>query len=125
MPSQTPFTLGKNLQDSHSSRAVLHALLNGVRRQLIEDLDRLVRAVTARDCGATGRVADAVQDLADAVAANELRNAAAQLSALAREGSIEAIDEQLQALRAEAERCIAYIPVVVKGIDVPTDRKRE
>src|SRR3954451_21873210 len=124
MASQSPFTLGSNLQDSQKNRQLLHALLNGVRRQLVEDLDQLVRAVQAGDCHSTRRVAHALQDLADAVSADALRNAASDLESLARRGSMDAIEDHLHALRAETERGIAYIPVVLKGINKPTAPKR-
>src|SRR5437764_10291195 len=110
MNSPSPFTLGTNLQDSQKSRLLLQALLNGVRRQLVEDLDRLVRAVGARDGDATRKVAQAMLGLADAVHADGLRSAASNLESLASHGSPDAIESHLNALRAEAERCIAYIP---------------
>jgi HPt (histidine-containing phosphotransfer) domain-containing protein len=122
MSSSSPFSLGTNLQHSQRNRRLLEALLNGVRRQLIEDLDRLVRAVAARDTAATERVAHALQDLAGAVEADALRSRAEELASLARAGSIDAAERQLRSLRDEAERCIAYIPVVMKGADMPKDR---
>ena len=121
--SSSPFTLGTNLQASQRNRQLLEALLNGVRRQLIEDLDRLVRAVGARDTAATERVAHALQGLADAVSADSLRSHAEHLETLARAGSLDAIESQLQSIRTEAERCIAYIPVVMKGVDVKSETR--
>jgi DNA-binding transcriptional ArsR family regulator len=124
MNSPSPFTLGSHPQDSQKHRQLLQALLNGVRRQLVEDLDRLVRAVSEHDGDATRKVAHAMLDLADAVRADALRSAASKLESLASDSSPDAIEAHLQALRAEAERCIAYIPVVVKGIELPTDERR-
>lgn len=115
----SPFTLGSNLQASQRNRRLLEALLNGVRRQLTEDLERLVRAVSARDCAGAVRVAHAMQGLAGAVSAISLRSLTVELESLAQKGSLDALDAQLHAVRAEAERCIAYIPLAVKGIDLP------
>src|SRR4051794_16634697 len=96
MADPSPFTLGTRLRSSTQNRRLLEALLNGVRRQLIDDLDRLVRAVDADDCAAAQRVALAVQDLADAVSADALRAAAGQLVTLAQKGSLDAIETHLQ-----------------------------
>jgi HPt (histidine-containing phosphotransfer) domain-containing protein len=105
------------------NRRLLEALLNGVRRQLVEDLDRLVRAVGDNDRAAAQRAAQAMHELAGAVSADALSSAAEQLVTMAQRGSLDAVESHLQSLRTETERCIAYIPVVVNGIKLPTDRK--
>jgi len=100
-----------------TSLAVL--LLDKFERQLLDDLEELQRRFEARDTVQISRTAHSLKGAAGTVAAPAVRELAAGIEALARQGALEPIATELLALREEVDRCIAYLPAARTALSSP------
>ncbi len=74
------------------------------------------RAAAGGDVAALGRAAHAVKGAAANLSAEGLRAAAGEIEAAAHAGDAAAVGPVVVELRAEADRCLAYIPQLVADL---------
>lgn len=85
-------------------------LLQKFEDQIRRDLPDIEKSLVAHDASAMARTAHALKGAAGAVAAPAIREAAAKIELLAKQNSLETMIEAIDSLRAEVERCIAFLP---------------
>ena len=74
------------------------------------DIANIEKALAADDLVATGKVAHSLKGVSGVFGANQLRQYAADLEILARSNEKAKSDEMFAKLKAEATRCLDFIP---------------
>ena len=110
-----PLDLGPLLQRCRGNHEFAGKLLEKFRTQSVEVLDGLVRGLKDGDGELATRSAHTLKGMAATVSAEPLRAAAADAEERSRAGDWDAVQRQLDALRAEVDRCVAFIPQVMPG----------
>ena len=105
-----PFALAELSERCMGNAAVATLLLDKFESQLRGDIREIEQRLAARDAPQIASTAHALKGAAGAVAAPALRDLAAEIEALARQGKLESIAQDLSALRTEVERCLGYLP---------------
>lgn len=108
--SAPPFVLAELSERCMGNAAVAALLLGKFEDQLAADIPTIEERLAARDAAQIASTAHALKGAAGAVAAVALRDLAATVETLARQDQLDAIAHELSALRAEAERCLGYLP---------------
>ncbi len=105
-----PLDTQELLQRCMKSVAIAGSLLEKFETQLRADLVTIGRQLAAGDTGEIARTAHGLKGAAGALAAAGVRECAARIELLAREPNLAPLAEEFDRLRAETERCLAYIP---------------
>lgn len=105
-----PLELDEFSERCMGNAAIATMLLEKFEVQLHGDLDQLAQGLAAGDGEQLASTAHGLKGAAAALAASSIRALAAEIEALARNGSLDAIATELETLQAEADRCIAYMP---------------
>lgn len=90
--------------------SIADVLLTKLETQLLRDLRILESAVPQGDVGATARVSHALKGAAGTVAAEPIRALASSIESLAKRGLLDDASAELDRLRDEIDRCIAFLP---------------
>ena len=106
-----PFALAELSERCLGNAAVATLLLDKFEKQMHADIRELEQRLAVGEAGQIARTAHALKGAAGAVAAPVLRDLAAQVETLARQEHLESIAREMSSLRAEVERCLAYLPV--------------
>lgn len=85
-------------------------LLDKFEKQLNADVGVMQGLLAAGDCAQLAKTVHALKGAAGAVAAPGVHAVAAELEGLARAQRLEEAAASLKQLRAEVERCLAYMP---------------
>ncbi len=85
-------------------------LLDKFEKQLNADVGVMQGQLASGDCAQLAKTVHALKGAAGAVAATGVHTLAAQLEGLAREQRLEEAAASLKRLRAEVDRCLAYLP---------------
>jgi ammonium transporter, Amt family len=93
--------------------------------RVAEDLACLTRTITDGKMDEAARLAHSLKGSAANLAAPAVRSVAAEIETLSRAGDAAQVEEALRRLRAEVERCLAYIPQAIASLaPVPLDKVR-
>jgi signal transduction histidine kinase/CheY-like chemotaxis protein/HPt (histidine-containing phosphotransfer) domain-containing protein len=91
--------------------------------RVLDDLASLTRTIASGKMEEATRLAHSLKGSAANLAAPAVRAVAAEIETLSRAGDAAQAEEALRRLRAEVERCLAYIPQAVASlIPVPPDQ---
>jgi ammonium transporter, Amt family len=100
-------------------------ILSKFQDRVSEDLACLARTIADKKMAEAARLAHSLKGSAANLAAPAVRAAAAEIETLSRAGDVAQAEEALQCLRAEVERCLAYIPQAIAGLSpAPLDKTR-
>ncbi len=105
-----PLVLAELSERCMGNTAIATLLLVKFEAQLRSDLLVIEQRAAAGDAAEVGRTAHALKGAAGAVAASALRTLAGEVESQARQEHLDAVTGTLSALRAEVERCLAYLP---------------
>jgi HPt (histidine-containing phosphotransfer) domain-containing protein len=90
--------------------AFVEKILGKFRDQSAEVLSELVKGVAARDAALAYRTAHTLKGSAANLSAVPLQESAARIEQLARDNDFAAVEQEINDLRRELDRCIAYMP---------------
>jgi HPt (histidine-containing phosphotransfer) domain-containing protein len=85
-------------------------LLEKFEQQLRKDVESISARAAEHDAARLAGIAHALKGAAASVAAGDVRAAAARIEFLAREDSLDSIQREIELLRGEIDRCLAYLP---------------
>jgi len=105
-----PLLLAELSERCMGNTAIATLLLEKFETQLRSNLLVIKERAEAGDAAEVARTAHALKGAAGAVAASALRTLAAEAESQARQEHLDALTSTLSALRAEVERCLAYLP---------------
>jgi two-component system, sensor histidine kinase and response regulator len=108
--SNDPIDLQPLLHRCRGRRDLAEKVLAKFREQSIQTLEALVHSLQQGNGELITRSAHSLKGMAATISAEPLRQAAADAEAKARAGNWEAVQTQLDELRNELDRCLAYIP---------------
>lgn len=98
------------LEQCMGNAALVAMLFDKFEKQAKDDLVQIEQALTAKDAGQTSKVAHALKGAAGALSANDVQRTAATIETAARENELEAAARCFSDLKAEVNRCLAYLP---------------
>ena len=104
---------------------LVKTILGKFEAQAGPDLERLEQSIAAGDAGETQRLAHGLKGAAGYIAADRVRELAAQLEAMGRDAELAGAEACLEQLRDELAQCLASIPQVLAragGGDAATER---
>jgi Amt family ammonium transporter len=108
--SSPAFDTEKMLKSWGNDRSFVHRLIAKFSVRATDDLQKLREAIERNDAAEAQRLAHGLKGAAGYVAAENVRQLAAQLEALAREGDLSHADACLRELAAELQRCADETP---------------
>ena len=108
-----PFDVDKLLERCMGDPAFLETMLAKFREQSAAMLDRLDQGIAAADARRVALAAHTFKGAAANLSAGAASDVAARLEELGNAGSLDGASRYLEQLRAEVQRCIAYIPTAV------------
>lgn len=109
-PGPHPLDIHELSDRCMGSASVAMLILDKFEKQLRSDLPEIERLLAARDAPTIAHAAHALKGAAGAVAATALRDLAAHIETLAKGDELDSIIDVVATLRAEVDRCIAYLP---------------
>jgi signal transduction histidine kinase/DNA-binding response OmpR family regulator len=118
-----PVNLEELLRVCRGRREFAAKVLEKFRTQSIQTLEGLVRGLKEKDAELTTRSAHSLKGMAGTVAAEALRQAAADAEAKSRAGDWDAVQRQLEQVRREVDCCLAFIPTALAP--VPEEKRNE
>ncbi len=98
------------LQHCMGNAALVVMLFDKFEKQAREDIMRIEQALAAHDAGQTTLISHALKGAAGALSAIEVQRTAADIELSARENRLEAAAACFNELKAEVDRCLAYLP---------------
>jgi HPt (histidine-containing phosphotransfer) domain-containing protein len=104
-----PLDLDPLLRRCRGNEEFAHKVLAKFRQQSAELLESLVRSAGEKNAGDSTHHAHSLKGMAATVAAEPLRQAAADAEAQSRGGDWESLTLQVQTIRRELDACHAYI----------------
>lgn len=121
--SPAPVRVDELLQRCVGSVAVAVLLLEKFERQLHGDLRKIESGLSQADGAGVSRIAQGLKAAAGTVGAPALLRVAAGVEAQGRAGNFESLVREVALLRAEVERCIAYLPAARLALSPPTSEQ--
>jgi HPt (histidine-containing phosphotransfer) domain-containing protein len=97
-------------------RQFMEKILSTFREQAAKTVEQLAGVVTSADAAQVRRVAHGLKGAAANLSAEHLRSRAALLEEQAAAGALEDAHRLLDEIRAELERCVAYVPPAAAGV---------
>ncbi len=107
-----PLDTSALLQQCMGNAELVVMLVDKFEKQACEDIARIEQAIATRDVGQTTRVSHALKGAAGALSAIDVQRTAADIELSARENRLESAAECFNELKAEVDRCLAYLPTV-------------
>ena len=89
---------------------VITKVLAKFETQAERDLASLQQSIAGGDASATAKTAHALKGAAAIVAAEQLSSIAAEIERHGRQEQLSDLSRQLEQLKAETEKCLAYLP---------------
>jgi HPt (histidine-containing phosphotransfer) domain-containing protein len=108
--AEPPILLGELIDRCMGSVEVVNLLLGKFEALLPNEVRKIETMCAAADLEGIAATAHALKGAAGAMAAKKIQSIAGDLLALARERRIDGIAALLPLIRAEADRCLAYLP---------------
>jgi len=112
-----PIDLESSLHRWGGNRPLMARLLTKFQEQLATDVAGIARAVEAGDAEQFGRLAHGLKGAAAYVGAEPLRQTAARLEGLGRDGDVAGAGRCLPTLEAEARRCGEFVPGALAALE--------
>lgn len=98
------------------SAATAELVLEEFVKQTPLDVENVVKNLAAGDLVAAGKVAHSLKGASGVFGAHQLREAAANMEMVCREGSADKANEMLPLLQGEAKKCMDYIPEIQREL---------
>lgn len=123
MPSQdrdhrspAPLAVQELADRCMGSADVAILVLDKLEEQLGRHVQEIQERLAARDAAPIARTAHAMKGAAGMAAAPGVRDLAARIESLAKEGELDSIGDALTALHEEVSRCLAYLPTAREAL---------
>ncbi|HEV8603749.1 MAG TPA: response regulator [Tepidisphaeraceae bacterium] len=111
--SSTPLNAAELLHLCRGRQDFAEKVLAKFRTQSVEILEALVLGLKEKNAELTIRSAHSLKGMAGTVSAEPLRKAAADAEEKSRSGDWSGVERQLEHVRRELDRCLAFIPTVL------------
>lgn len=111
-PTNPPLHASELADRCMGNAQIAAVLLDKFEKQLGADVRAMQGHLAAGDCEQLARTVHALKGAAGAVGAPGVRAISAELEALARSQRLDEAAASLEQLRAEVDRCLAYLPRV-------------
>jgi len=108
--SPAPMAIDELTARCMGNTAIATLLLQKFEQQLRVDIVEIEQCVAAGDASKVAHTAHTLKGAAGTVAASALRDIAAEIESHSRQQQLDAVTLLLADLRAEVDRCLAYIP---------------
>lgn len=117
IPAEPPLLPGELLDRCMGNVGIAKLLLEKFEKQVVNDLLEIERLLAAKDVAQLAKTVHALKGASGAVAATHLHELARKVEEFAREGSIDKVILEHEALRSEIQRCVGYLPIARNLVD--------
>ncbi|HET6249432.1 MAG TPA: ATP-binding protein [Tepidisphaeraceae bacterium] len=114
LPNSAPMDFERLLHLCSGYHDFAAQVLVKFQAQSIACFDAIVQAAKEKNSDVARRSAHTLKGMAGTVSADKLRDAAAVAEAKSTDGQWDALDQELQRVRAELDICVAYIPKMLE-----------